>query len=88
MREKLIYLIQILYFIRLMIYRIGNKMFLLINIDLRREKLNLIVNIGVRIHLVLWAFINYFILTCILLFPISLMTLDLLIGLLKVIEAL
>jgi hypothetical protein len=88
MRKKLIHLVQILYFIRLVIYRIGNKMFLLINIDLRREKLNLIVNIGVRIHLVLRAFIICFILTCILLFLISLMTLDLLIVLLKVIEAL
>ena len=63
-------------------------MFLLINIDLRRKKLNLIVNIGVRIHLVLWTFIICFILTCILLFLIGLMTLDLLIVLLKVIEAL
>ena len=63
-------------------------MFLLINIDLRREKLNLIVNICVRIHLVLWTFIICFILTCILLFLIGLMTLDLLIVLLKVIEAL
>ena len=65
MWEKFIHLIQILYLIGLMIYRIGNKMFLLVNIYLRSEKLNLIVNIGVRIHLVLWTFIIYFILTCI-----------------------